>query len=368
MKFSVTREAFLKPLQFAADVVEKRQTMAVLSNVLLDVQQDVITMTGSDTEVELVGRCVADIDVFETGRITVPAKKFADIFRCLPAGVKVAVALEGNRLIIKSGKSKFSLSTVPASEYPTFKHDDEAENFKLQEKDIKLLAKRTYFAMAQQDVRYYLNGMLLEINSDHIRTVATDGHRLAVNTIKKPHDNLNISALIPRKAVLELIRLLEDTEEELNISVSSNSIRAHNNEFTFTSKLLEGNYPSYDRVIPKNGDKIIVLNRDHIKQAFNRASILSNEKFRGIRVELDNNAMRIDANNQEQEEAHEEISIDYPYAPLELGFNVDYIIDVLDTLTGDEVKMIFTNNESGVLIEENFGPCESLFLVMPLRL
>lgn len=368
MKFSVSREAFLKPLQFAADVVEKRQTMAVLSNVLLDVAQDVVTITGSDTEVELIGRCIDDLEVEQTGKITVPARKLCDIFRNLPNGATVKLQLDGNRLIVKSGKSQFSLSTISANEYPASEQQDETNNFKLFEKDIKLLAQRTHFAMAQQDVRYYLNGMLLEITPDHIRTVATDGHRLAVNTIKKAHDNLNISVLIPRKAVQELLRLLDDSEDELHISVSPNTIRAENEDFTFTSKLLEGNYPSYDRVIPKNGDKIIELDRDQIKQSFSRASILSNEKYRGIRMELDNNLMRIQANNPEQEEAHEEISITYPHQAIELGFNVDYIIDVLNTLKDNVVKMIFTNNESGLLIEENLENCDSLFLVMPMRL
>lgn len=368
MKFAVQREALLKPLQFATGVVEKRQTMAVLSNVLLDVHDNHLTITGSDLEVELIGRCDYDLQVSTPGSITVPGRKFFDICKNLPSQAPIEVEQKGTRLIIKSGKSQFSLSTITPDEYPALEIQEDANNFTLQQKDIKLLAQRTHFAMAQQDVRYYLNGMLLEITKDHIRTVATDGHRLAINTINKPHDNLNISALIPRKAVLELLRLLEDTETELNISISPNHIRAYNDEFVFTSKLLEGNYPSYDRVLPKNGDKIICLERDQLKQTLLRASILSNEKYRGIRFELKDNTLRIQANNPEQEEADEELNIVYPHDPMEFGFNVDYIIDVLNTLSDDDVKMVFTNSDHGMLIEESIKDCDSVFLVMPMRL
>lgn len=368
MKFAVQREALLKPLQFAAGVVEKRQTMPILSNVLLDVQNDCVTITGSDLEVELIGRCDQNITITEPGKITVPGRKFFDICKSLPAEATIEVELNNTQLRVKSGRSQFSLSTMPPDEYPALEHADSTNDFKLSQRDIKLLAQRTHFAMAQQDVRYYLNGMLLEITGNHIRTVATDGHRLAINTIKKPHDNLNISALIPRKAVLELMHLLDDTETELNISISPNHIRANNEEFTFTSKLLEGNYPSYERVLPQNGDKIICMEKDHLKSSLFRASILSNEKYRGIRVELDTDVMRLQANNPEQEEAYEEVSIVYPHDAMEFGFNVDYLIDVLNTLTDSSVKMVFTNSDHGVLIEETIGDCDSLFLVMPMRL
>lgn len=368
MKFTVQREALLTPLQFATGVVEKRQTMPVLSNILLDVQSDAISITGSDLEVELIGRCTSDLDVKTPGRITVPARKLCDICKGLPSAAIIEIELDNTRLRVRSGKSKFSLSTISPEEFPVLEHQKDTNDFKLQQKDIKLLSQRTHFAMAQQDVRYYLNGMLLEINNEHIRTVATDGHRLAINTIKAPHENLNISALIPRKAVTELMRLLEDSDTELNISVSTNHICAYNDDFTFTSKLLEGNYPSYDRVLPKDGDKVLNLDKDHVRQSLYRASILSNEKYRGIRVQLDNNAMRIQANNPEQEEAYEEMAIVYPHEAVELGFNVDYLIDVLNTLSNDTVNMTFSDNNGGVLIDETVDNCESLFLVMPMRL
>lgn len=374
MKFTIQRDSILKPLQFAAGVVEKRQTMPILSNVLVDVQQDGIILTGSDTEVEMIGRCSEGLEVQTPGRATIPARKFLDICKSLPEGSSITVELDKTQALVTSGKSKFFLATIDAKEYPNLDHQESTNKLKLPQNSLKLLAQRTYFAMAQQDVRYYLNGMLLEINDQGIRAVATDGHRLAMNSMKCPQTGLNISALIPRKAVIELMRLLDDSESELDISISPNHIRAENEEFTFTSKLLEGNYPNYESVIPKNGDKSIVMDKDILRQSLFRASILTGDKYRGVQVNLDDNIIRIRANNPEQEQAYEEISIDYNHEQLELGLNVDYLIDILNTISDQTVRLTFSNNNTGVLIDETVkidggkDGCESVFVVMPIRL
>jgi len=269
---------------------------------------------------------------------------------------------------IRSGRSRFSLSTLPAQDFPRSKTDESALELTIPQKDILFLLQRTHFAMAQQDVRYYLNGMFLEVKDSTVSTVATDGHRLALNTINMPDVQQPLNALIPYKGVQELMRLLNDNEDLVKLSVSQNNLRAETPSFTFTTKLIDGSFPSYERVLPKSCDKSVDIDRHTFKQTLQRTSILSNEKFRGIRLQLDKDTLSIQANNPEQEEAQEDLSVDYTHDALELGFNVDYIIDVLNTIDDDTVTLSFANNESGVLIEQETNNTNSTFVVMPLRL
>ncbi len=367
MKFSVTRETLLKPLQLVAGVVERRQTLPVLSNILIRLQGNKLSLTGTDLEVELVGRITLEA-AGEDGEVTVPARKLVDICRSLPESASISFLKENQKIIIKSGKSRFTLSTLPATDFPSVDDSPSAIEIILQQKQLKRLIDRTAFSMAQQDVRYYLNGMLFELRSDHIRTVATDGHRLALCThaTTTPTQGTH-HAILPRKGVVELLRLLSDGDDEVKLFFGNNHFRAFLTDFTFTSKLVDGKFPDYDRVLPKGGTKRVHANRDQLRQAFSRAAILSNEKYRGVRLHLTSALLTMVANNPEQEEAEEQISVDYTGEDLEIGFNVSYLVDVLGVLSGSQVLMTLSDSNSSALLEESEAG-DSAYVVMPMRL
>lgn len=368
MKFSIVREQLLKPLQLVVGVIEKRQTMPILANVYMVLKDNVLSLTGTDLEVEMVVRIPLDAQV-DDGEITVPAKKLTDICRSLPDDAEIKFELADNRVIVKAGRSRFQLSTLPASDYPSTEQGEHDTRFIAPKSAIKRLIDRTAFAMAQQDVRYYLNGMLWEVSSDRFRAVATDGHRLALcdNTdIEIPVDD-KVTAILPRKGVLELVRLLDDSDDEVEVSLGASRIKVGTQAFTFTSKLVDGKFPEYERVLPKGGDKIVLTPREDLKQALNRAAILSNEKYRGVRLLIADGLLTIVANNPEQEEATEELVIDYADEELEIGFNVSYLQDVTNVLASDTVKMLLSNANASVLIEEPEGG-DSVYVVMPMRM
>ena len=365
MKFSVNREALLKPLQQVTGVVERRQTLPVLSNVLLQVDSNQLSMTGTDLEVELVSRIA--LEGAEAGEITVPARKLMDICRELPDKADIAFAVDEQRLTIKSGRFRSTLSTLPAGDFPSVDKSEADMSMALDSKSFKRLIDRTSFAMAQQDVRYFLNGMLVELGGGSVRTVATDGHRLAMSCIDVDQDSASHSVIVPRKGVLELQRLLNEIEGDVSVSVGSNHLCAESSDYSLTTKLVDGRFPDYDRVVPKNGDKTVLVDRVELRQALNRTAILSNEKFRGIRVNLSSGVLQLSANNPEQEEAEETVSVDYEGDSLEVGFNVVYLQDVLSVLEGDKIKIILHDANSSALLEE---PDEdgSVYVVMPMKL
>lgn len=368
MRFVVSREALLKPLQLVSGVVERRQTLPVLSNVLLSLEKDELSLTGTDLEVELVGRVAVEAGS-KPGSITVPARKLMDITKSLPDGVNLEILLGDGKLTIRAGRSRFTLTTLPASEFP--KVDDEKGTFsvKIDQAKLKELLDSTSFAMAQQDVRYYLNGMLFEFSGDYLRVVATDGHRLAMQTLKTPVKAPGTQQLIlPRKGILELGRLITEGGEDLELVVGSNHIRARMPHYTFTSKLVDGKFPDYNRVLPKPGDKAVVGDRQELRQAFARASILSNEKYRGVRLMLSSGQLKILANNPEQEEAEETVPVDYTGDSLEIGFNVGYLIDVLSAVNSKSVRIGLSDPNSSALIEAAEGDSEAVYVVMPMRL
>jgi DNA polymerase-3 subunit beta len=365
MKFSLSREALLKPLQLVVGVVERRQTLPILSNVLLSLEQSRLSMTGTDLEVEIVG--VTDIDATgEDGDVTVSARKLVDICRSLPDGAMVDFSSSDGKATIKSGRSKFTLSTLPANEFPSVDEGEKSVEFMVAGSVLKGLIDATSFAMAQQDVRYYLNGMLWELNENKLRAVATDGHRMALCdgicdvSVVEP-----ITSIIPRKGIIELSRLLD--ENEVKVAMGSNHIRVTGGDYCFTSKLVDGAYPDYDRVLPKGGDKIVVGDRAELKQAFGRAAILSNEKYRGVRILLSEGSIKMVANNPEQEEAEEEVSVNYSGEDLEIGFNVSYLLDVLSVITGAEVRITLSNSNSSALVEDA-ADGSAVYVVMPMRL
>jgi DNA polymerase III subunit beta len=315
-----------------------------------------------------VGNVELDQAPDSQGEITVPARKLVDICKSLPDGSRLEFALDDQRLVIRSGRSRFTLSTLPAADFPNVDDSPGSTELQLRQADLKRLIDRTSFAMAQQDVRYYLNGMLWEVKAGHLRAVATDGHRLAMCTLQGDitADGL-LQVILPRKGVIELSRLLMDEDGSVSVVIGSNHFRATAGAFQFTSKLVDGKFPDYERVLPRAATKVIYGDREELRHAFTRASILSNEKYRGVRMNLSAGSLRILANNPEQEEAEEEVPVDYQGELLEIGFNVSYLLDVLGVLTDRQIKMSLADANSSVLLEETEGG-DSLYVVMPMRL
>jgi DNA polymerase-3 subunit beta len=370
MKFSISRDSLVRSLNLVAGVVERRQTLPILANVLLVLKEDWLSLTGTDLEVELVGRIQLAVAGEESGEVTVPARKLLDICKSLPEGSDIKFSAKENKVAVRSGSSRFTLSTLPAREFPNVENSIGTHQLTLKQGQLKRLIDRTGFAMAQQDVRYYLNGMLWELDSKQLRVVATDGHRLAMCTLK---DKISVTGeggvqmILPRKGVLELARLLVDDEAEIQINIGSNHIRATTGDFSFTSKLVDGKFPDYEKVVPRSPTNILKGSRQELRQAFTRTAILSNEKFRGVRLKLTANTLDIVANNPEQEEAEETVPVDYSGETLEIGFNVSYLLDVLGVLSGDQIKLSLADPNSSALLEES-DEGDSLYVVMPMRL
>lgn len=366
MKFSINRESLLKPLQQVAGVVERRQTLPVLSNVLLEVSGKRLSLTGTDLELELVARLDLEGDV-QDGDTTVPARKLVDICKSLPAEAEIRFEVDGEKLLVRSGRSRFSLATLPANEFPSLDEATGGETFRMAPSALRHLIDSTAFSMAQQDVRYYLNGMLFEIKPSLIRSVATDGHRLAMCDCEVEGPATEASVIVPRKGVMELSRLLSDAPPEVAVTVGSNHVRVLAGDITFTSKLVDGKFPDYERVVPREGQRLVTADRETMRQALGRVAILSNEKYRGIRVQLAEGSLSVQANNPEQEEAEEEISVDYSGSELEIGFNVSYLLDVFNAMEGDSVEIQLGDSNSSALVADPDDRA-ALYVVMPMRL
>ncbi len=365
MKFTIEREKLLKPLQLIAGVVERRQTLPILANILLVVKKNELMLTGTDLEVELMGR-VALEKTAEAGTITVPARKLMDICRSLPESAVLEFILDEPKLIVKSGRSRFSLATLPAAEFPNTEELPGQIELNIVQQDLRNLIECTQFAMAQQDVRYYLNGMLWEVKNNRLTSVATDGHRMALSTMAIAPNGLH-QVIVPRKAIVELSRLLADTAEDVLVTLGSNQLRVKANDYMFTSKLIDGRFPDYTKVIPKGGDKIIVVERDELKQALSRVAILASEKHRSVRLELRAGLLRVLTNNPEQEEAEEEISIIYQGNDLDIGFNISYLLDAIAAVPSGQIKLSLAGADSSIRIEA-FDNDQTVYVVMPMRL
>lgn len=366
MKFSASREALLRPIQTATGVVERRQTLPVLSNLLFVASNEGLRITGTDLEVELSVE-VADVTVDQPGEATLPARKLADIWRNLPDEAEVSVSVEGDRAIVRCGRSRFTLATLPAADFPSLDGDSTDVALDLAAADLQTMIDRVSFSMAQQDVRFFLNGMLLESGPEHTRVVATDGHRLAICTLPVAASQGECQAIIPRKAVAELGRLCSDSDSAVAMQLSKKHMAAQVGEYSLTTRLLDGKFPEYERVVPKNTTSVVEADRATLRQAFQRASILSNEKYRGVRLLLSADSLTIQANNPEQEEAEETVAVGYSGSELEIGFNVSYLQDVLNALPSDGVRVNLADAASSALIEgtDDDG---AIYVVMPMRL
>jgi DNA polymerase III subunit beta len=367
MKFSATREQLLGPVQAVIGVVERKQTMPVLANLLLAAKGGRLGVTGTDLEVELVAS--GEVSVAQPGEITVPGRKFLDIAKALPDGSSATVTMDGEKLKISAGRSRFTLSTLAASEFPVVESVNATQTLALPQAELARLIAKTHFSMAQQDVRYYLNGTLLETDGKTLRTVATDGHRLAIAEAELAPGGKNVTAqqvIVPRKGVLELTRIL-GTTGDVEMAIGANHIRLQIGDVRFTSKLIDGKFPEYGRVIPNQPNKIIVVDREGLRAALQRTAILSNEKYRGVRMTLARNSLKLQAHNPEQEEAQDEVEVDYKGEELEIGFNVTYLLDALAAVDTETVEIGLTDANSSCLIRSP-GTTSSRYVVMPMRL
>lgn len=365
MKLSATRETLLKPLQAVIGVVERRQTMPILANVLLVARDGQLAVTATDLEVELVASTEVEVD--SGGEVTVPGRKLLDICRALPESAKIAISQSGEKLMIRSGRSKFSLTTLPAAEFPTVDDINSTQSIDVPQCTLIRLLEKTHFSMAQQDVRYYLNGLLIETGGQHLRAVATDGHRLALCQQELEGAKLDEQqVIVPRKGVLELQRLLTG-EGAVSLELGSNHVRIQLDGIRFTSKLIDGRFPEYERVIPQDTSNQLSADRAAFKGALQRTAILSNEKYRGIRLIIRDSGVTIQAHNPEQEEAEEELEVEYSGDDIEIGFNVNYLLDALGAIEADEVTLSVQDSNSSCLLREP-DTDDTRFVVMPMRL
>ena len=377
MKFSIKREALLQPLQIISGIIERKQTLPILSNILFEVQQDSLSLTGTDLEIEMVTTAQADI-IEEPGVFTVPARKLLDITKSMPDDSLLKFQLDGERVVLKSGRSRFGLATLPASEFPNLDNNDDQNSIAISQQQLHTLIQKTAFSMAVQDVRFYLNGLLMHIEGRQLQAVATDGHRLALSVAVLANDvelGEDRQVIIPRKGVLELIRLLSDSEEPLYLGLGSNHIRVKKDTFTFTSKLLDGLFPDYKRVIPSHTNKTMIVEKELFKAALQRAAILSSEKYRGIRMILEGTLLKIQASNPDQEESEEELQVEYDGMPLEIGFNVSYLLEVLNIIETDLVQLNMTDANGSALVQAVYPPASEIeetrysrYVIMPMRL
>jgi DNA polymerase-3 subunit beta len=365
MKLSAPREDVLTPLQAVIGVVERRQTMPILANVLLSARDNRLSITGTDLEVELVA--ASGVTVQQAGDITVPGRKLLDIFRALPEKTNVVVSTEGERLTVRAGRSRFVLASLPAAEFPVVEEINAQQTLSVSQSEVRKLIDKTHFSMAQQDVRYYLNGMLLETDGKSLRAVATDGHRLALcETELETKAKTSQQVIVPRKGVLELQRILGDSGT-IELAVGTNHVRAQIGDIRFTSKLIDGRFPEYGRVIPANPSKIVEADRDLLRQALQRTAILSNEKYRGVRLNVQPNLLTIQAHNPEQEEAEDQVEVNYKGDEVEIGFNVNYLLDALAAIDQEKVEIGLTDSNSSCLIRAP-GTTGTKYVVMPMRL
>jgi DNA polymerase-3 subunit beta len=369
MKLTIPRETLLDLLNSVIGAVEKRSTSQILENILMQVSNDTLSVLGTDLEIELSAQTELSAEI--DGSVTVPARKFLDICRALPSDTLLSLSLNDNqRLIIKGARSRFELATLPANEYPLLDQIPFDQQIQVSDHALQNALDATAFTMANQDVRYYLNGMLFDIEDNQLATVATDGHRLALHKVADVECNMdsNQQIILPRKGVQELSRLLKSSNDQaITLQISHNHIRVQTETVRFTSKLIDGRYPDYKGAVPVTFSTELHLDRLQFKNTLQRVSILSNEKFKGVRVSLKSDLMVIESHNPEQEVATEEIDINYSGTDFDIGFNVTYLLDAISHLKGETAILALNSTESSVLL---FDPEDesTRYIVMPIKL
>jgi DNA polymerase-3 subunit beta len=366
MKFIISKDQLLTPLQQIVSVIEKRQTMPILSNVLVVVKPDQLVLTGTDLEIQLVANI--NMPIIEPGAVTAPARKFLDICRLLPNGAEIKIDQQSDKLKLSSGRSRFVLNCLPADSYPEFSESGFDKRFLINAGKLKKALSKTVFCMANQDVRYYLNGLLLHVSNSKIKLVASDGHRLAIyeDQLEIP-SGLETKIIIPRKGVLELARLLDDADVDLSIELSDNNIRIFIKNLIFSAKLVDSKYPDFSKVFQQAFLEPIQLQRNLFKDALTRVAILSNEKFKGITLDFAPDSLKISTHNPEHDEAEEEVPIDYASEPLSISFNAIYLLDAISNLESESAVLTIAANISSCFIQEPADPTYK-FIVMPMKL
>ena len=365
MNIQINRDTLLKPLSAVTGIVERRHTLPILSNLLLEAQQDRLVLTATDLEMQIS----LAIDTAVGGELatTISAKKLLDICRSLPENADITMTTQESRIQVKAGKSRFNLQTLPAADYPVMSKGQTQTVIKLSQRLLKRLFKQVEFAMAQQDIRYYLNGLLFEVSGNRLNVVGTDGHRLSYTSTQLEQEYEKQELILPRKTIIELIKLLDDSEEEVSIETANGQVNFSFGEIRLISKVIDGKFPDYTRVIPVGHKNSFTIERMDILLSMQRASILSNEKYRGIRMVLGNGNLRMISTNSEQEEAEEELEIAYTGDPIDIGFNVTYMIDVLNNVASEQIVFSFADANSSCLVtvpDDN----DYKYVVMPMRI
>jgi DNA polymerase-3 subunit beta len=361
------RDELLGPLSAVSGIIERRHTLPILSNVLIERGQDTLAFLATDIEIQIAARSGVAAPA-ETRAVTVGARKLLDILRALPDGAEVQLQQQDKRLLVKAGKSRFTLQTLAAEDFPRLARPaGESARFELEQKALRRLLSLVQYAMAQQDIRYYLNGLLMVVEDGSLKLVATDGHRLAFAALKLGAQLPRQEVIVPRKTVLELGKLLADTDAPVKIEIAATQASFSFGTIELVTKLIDGKFPDYTRVIPSSHKNRLQAGREPLRQALLRAAILSNEKFRGVRWVLGEGSLKIVSSNAEQEEAHEELEVKYNGDALDIGFNVNYLLDVLNNVSGDAIECAFGDSASSALItygsEKDFK-----YVVMPMRI
>ncbi len=366
MNISSDRNELFSAMSKISGVVEKRQTLPILSNVLLKAGDNLLTITATDLEIQISTVC--NLRTSSEGEFTLPARKFYDICKNLTEDSLLEISTNTDKATIRSGKSKFILSTLPSSDYPSIDEKTPICSFSIKSNQLNKLITKTAFSMAQQDVRYYLNGMLFELTSSHLRCVATDGHRLAMSeAVIESYTGEETKIIVPRKAISELSRIIANDEQILVVEVSNGFVKFIMNDTVFISKIIDGKYPDYQRVIPSNLEITVVLNKEELKNSLIRTAILSSDKYKGVRITFENNSLKLQAHNPEQEQAEELIDINYVEKPVNIGFNVNYILDVINVIESETLNFIFSENGKSSLLQD-VNNLDNIYVVMPMRL
>lgn len=385
MRLKISKDLLLNVLSHVVGAVERRHTLSILSNIKLQVTEQQLTVTGSDLEVELVASTqLASGACLQAGETTVPARKLVDICKSLPNAALIDLQVtDDQRCILKSGNSRFVLGTLPAEDYPLLANNGvvAGESVQVAQSELKKLLDKTAFAMAVQDVRFYLTGTLIEVAEGQLRAVTTDGHRLALSETSAVFEGQQtLQAIVPRKAVGELQRLLTVDDQPLtliigrelmNVSITlaakeKDSNTSNDIVVRFSTKLIDGKFPDYRRVLPRHGNKIVLINHDQFRQSLQRVAILSNEKLRGVFLVFKNNELQLRANNPEQDEAVEDMAISYEGDSLEMSFNAQYLLDVIGVLSSDQVQLTLSEANASALVQDP-STSSSLYVVMPMR-
>lgn len=366
MKLYISKASLLNALLKVIGVIERRQTLPVLSNVCFSLKAGVLKLTGTDLEVQI--STLTNVESSEEISTTLPGRKFLDICRSLPDDSEITFNFHADKVILQSGKSRFTLRTLPAEEFPLFDELQYINEISIDPLVILKAFNKTTFCMAQQDIRYYLNGLMLEISDGEIQAVASDGHRLALFEDKLEQLGINMSqVIIPRKGAQELLKLFDTSEDKIVIKVAKNHINFSVGSVELNAKLIDGRFPDFKNVVSEDNKHSFTIDKQGFKSALSRVSILSNEKYRGIRLDLKNNVMSINANNPEQDEAEEEVSTDYQGDELSMGFNSSYLMEALGAIESEIIRVSFTDTNSSCLLED-LNDKSSRFVIMPMRL